>query len=252
MKHFKKIIPLILIFSFSCNKSNINKRTFSTSFENISDFDGFYLTAQGDLNTTYHQLSDSIVHSGNFSHMAWITGANSPSTKTKNNNHRGYPTIQLYKTPDGSFSTPCYITFWVWLDMDLETDYQGNEDNWFSFATFSSDKSDKWKRTVLVNLSKEGVVHLQHVPKQGKQEHIYQNETLLFPQKEWVELKIYLDFRNNGYAKVWQNGVLVSHAHVKNVKNRVSQAHFGLYAPPQIPNGTVFNDDLTIEMVENE
>ena len=114
---------------------------------------------------------------------------NPPSTKSINNNHRGYLTIQLHKTQEGSFKTPRYITFWVWLDIDLTTDYGGNEDNWFSFVTLSSDDSDKWKRTVLVNLSKDGFVHLQHVPKQGMQEHIYQTSSLSFPQKEWVEYK---------------------------------------------------------------
>jgi len=32
-----------------------------------------------------------------------------------------------------------------------------------------------------------------------------------FPQREWVELKVYLDFKDNGYAIVWQNNKLVSH-----------------------------------------
>jgi len=251
MKIWIYITALSLLF-FSCEKVAKEKQIFKTSFESVSDFDGFYLTPQGDLSTSYHNLSDSIVHTGQFSHKAWITGANPPSTKSINNNHRGYPTIQLHKTQEGSFKTPCYITFWVWLDIDLTTDYGGNEDNWFSFATLSSDDSDKWKRTVLVNLSKDGFVHLQHVPKQGMQEHIYQTSSLSFPQKEWVELKIFIDFSSNGYAKVWQNGTLVSHAEIKNTKNRLSQAHFGMYCPPQITSGVVYNDDLKIEMVDGE
>lgn len=223
-----------------------------TSFEDAADFSGFYLTPQGHLGTTYHELSDSIVHSGTYSHKAWITGANPASTPFENNNHRGYPTIQLQKTSEGSFISPCYITFWVWLDMDLQQNEAGGEDDWFSFATFTDDESDNWSRTVLVNLSHDGFVHLQHVPDQGEQEHIFQNTTIPFPQKQWVELKVFLDYSDNGYAKVWQDGVLVSHAEIRNTGNRLAQAHFGMYCAPQIAAGVVYNDDLKIEMVDSE
>ena len=120
----------------------------------------------------------------------------------------------------------------------------------FSFATFTDDEFDNWNRTVLVNLSHDGFVHLGHVPEQGMQEHIFQTANITFPQKEWVELKIYLDFSNDGYIKVWQNGELVSHAIVKNVKNRLAQAHFGMYCPPQMASGVVYNDDLRIEIIK--
>jgi hypothetical protein len=253
--HLKFIFASLFSLAFvvsSCKKKNAEKRIFTSSFESVVDFDGFYLSPQGHLGTSYHELSDSIVHSGTYSHKAWITGANDASTQSTNNNHRGYPTIQLQKTTDGSFYSPCYITFWVWLDIDLQASTNGGEDDWFSFATFTDDKSDNWDRTVLVNLSHDGFVHLQHVPKQGDQEYIFQTSTLEFPQQEWVELKIYLDFTNDGYAKVWQNGELVSHAEVKKTKNRLSQAHFGMYCPPQITSGVVYNDDLTIEMVDGE
>lgn len=243
-------LGLALLVS-SCKKNNVEKRVFTTSFEAVNDFDGFYLTPQAHLGTTFHELSDSIVHSGTYAHRAWITGANPASTASENNNHRGYPTIQLQKTSSGSFASPCYITFWVWLDMDLQENSSG-EDDWFSFATFTDDESDNWDRTVLVNLSHDGFVHLQHVPKQGEQEHIFQTSTTTFPQQEWVELKVYLDFTNNGYAKVWQNGELVSHAKVKKTKNKLAQAHFGMYCSPQITSGVVFNDDLKIEMVDSE
>lgn len=248
--HIVIFLGLALLVS-SCKKNNVEKRVFTTSFESVNDFDGFYLTPQAHLGTTFHELSDSIVHSGTYAHRAWITGANPASTASENNNHRGYPTIQLQKTSSGSFASPCYITFWVWLDMDLQENSSG-EDDWFSFATFTDDESDDWDRTVLVNLSHDGFVHLQHVPKQGEQEHVFQTSTTTFPQQEWVELKVYLDFTNNGYAKVWQNGELVSHAKVKKTKNKLAQAHFGMYCSPQITSGVVFNDDLKIEMVDSE
>lgn len=250
------LIFLMGIFSNSCNKDSVvptndEIKIFKTSFESVDDFSGFYITPQGHLGTTFHELSDSIVHSGIYSHKAWIDGSNPPSI-TENNNHRGYPTIQLQKTTDGSFKSPCYITFWVWLDMELQTSSTGGEDDWFSFATFTDDESDNWDRTILVNLSHDGYVHLQNVPKQNEQEHEFQTSSMKFPQKEWVELKVYLDLRNGGYAKVWQNGQLVSHAMIDNITNKFSQAHFGLYCSPQLINGTVYNDDLIIKEVDGE
>lgn len=255
-RHISKVRAFLLLLSvasvISCQKNNFEKKEFISSFETAEDFAGFYITPQGYKGTSYHELSDSVVHSGTFSHKAWITGANPPSTSSVNNNHRGYPTVQLQNTPEGPFETPCYVTLWVWLDMELKPDSLGGEDDWFSFATFTDDKSDNWARTVLVNLNYDGFVHLQNVPKQGQQEHLFQTDNLRFPQREWVELKIYLDFRNGGYAKVWQNGELVSYAKVKNIKNRIAQAHFGLYCPPQMTSGVVYNDDLTIRTVEGE
>ena len=257
---FKQKIQIILFLFIgtllsACKDEEISsteKRKFNTSFESVDDFSGFYISPQGYLGTSFHELNDSISKDGKFSHKAWITGANSPSTLFTNNNHRAYPTIQLHKINGGAFETPCYIRFWVWLDIKLNKNASGEENDWFSFATFTCDDSDNWDRTVLVNLSQEGYVHLMHVPYQGEQEHIFQTKSVLFPHNEWVEIKVYLDFRKNGYAKVWQNGELVSHAKIKNVSSKLAQAHFGMYSSPAIKSGVVYNDNLSIEMVEKE
>ncbi|MFK8038890.1 MAG: heparin lyase I family protein [Crocinitomicaceae bacterium] len=249
------IISLLISLSFySCDKtidgtSNIQKREFLSSFESVNDFDGFYITPQSHLGTTFHELTESNVHSGIYSHRAWIDGDNLQSSG--DNNHRGYPTIQFQNTTEGVFQTPCYISLRVWLDMELNENTTG-EDDWFSFATFTDDETDNWDRTVLVNLSADGFVHLQHTTNQGEQTSIFQTTNIAFPQEEWVELKIYLDFRDNGYAKVWQNGELVSHSEIGNITNKLSQAHFGLYCSPQLSTGEVFNDDLKIMEVDEE
>ncbi len=256
MKHMIdiNIITILIALLASCNEELISeqpKRTFATSFESVEDFDGFYITPQSHLGTTFHELTDSNIHSGTYSHRAWIEGSNPASTSTINNNHRGYPTVQLQKTPEGPFKTPCYVSLWVWLDMELNVNETG-EDDWFSFATFTDDETDNWNRTVLVNLSANGFVHLQHTTNQGEQNSIFQTSDITFPQKEWVELKIFLDFGEDGYAKVWQNGKLVSHARIGNITNKLSQAHFGLYCSPQLSTGKVFNDDLEITEVDYE
>jgi len=252
------LILLAGTFLNSCSKdssspeiNNLEKKEYVSSFETVDDFSGFYLTPQGYLGTSFHELSDSIVHSGSFAHKAWINGSNPPSVTT-NNNHRGYPTIQLQNTSDGVFKTPCYVTLWVWLDMELQENTTGGIDDWFSFATFTDDESDNWNESVLVNLSHDGFVHLMHVPSQGQQEYIFQTSSITFPQKEWVELKIYLDFSEEGYVKVWQNGELVSHALVDKNTESLSQAHFGMYSPPQMISGLIYNDDLLIQEVDGE
>jgi len=216
-------------------------RTFQSSFESVNDFEGFYIVPQNHMNSASHDQSSEKTHTGKYSHKGWIYGTNPPSTSVQNNNHRAYPTIQLYKTPGGAYKTPVLIEFWVWLDVNL------SPGEWFSFATLDYTTSDIWD-AVLVNLSDQGFVHLMHVPYNGQGGHTYQTSTLKFPMKQWVKLTIALHFdRNHGYAKVWQDDQLVSSAEVKRGDGLFTQAHFGLYAPPSLSSGVIYNDDLIIK-----
>lgn len=215
-------------------------RTFETSFETVEEFNGFYIVPQDAKPTASHDLSSEVVRSGKFAHKGWVTGSNPPSSAFVNNNHRGYPTIQLYKLPGGAFRTPVKIEFWVWLDMELKPG------EWFSFATLDHTKRDTWD-PVLINLSSDGFVHLMHVPTNAKGITSYQNTSLKFPFKKWVKISAELHFdEKNGYAKVWQNDVLMSKAEVRRGNGYFTQAHFGLYAPPSISAGVIYNDDLKI------
>ncbi len=238
---------LILISGVAlANQNNLHFRTYETSFESVDDFAGFYIVPQDSKPTASHDMATDIVRSGRFSHKGWVTGSNAPSSRFVNNNHRGYPTIQLYKLEGGAFRTPVKIEFWVWLDMDLKPG------EWFSFATLDYTTRDTWD-PVLVNLSDKGIVHLMHVPTNAKGITTYQNETLKFPFREWVKLSVELHFdKDNGYAKVWQNDILMSEAEVRRGNGLFTQAHFGLYAPPSITSGVIYNDDLVIrEMSAN-
>jgi len=233
--------------------SPVSYRSFETSFEQVSDFNGFYIVPQGDYDST-HELATDIVKDGTKSHKAWILKA-----RDINNDgiiylpHRAYPTIQFHKTTAGSFRTPCLVSFWVYLDMNLVDKPTGSIDDWFSFATFSPDSSDNWARTVLVNIAPDGYVRLVHVPRQGEQTYLYQTGSLKFPYKQWVRLDILIDFSAaNGYAKVWQDSQLVSYARVEGGAGMLAQAHFGLYASAAIPSGTVYNDKLRIKEVKDE
>jgi hypothetical protein len=250
-------LGLICLSLVACDPSAQGRsqdgRVFETSFESESDFSGFYIVPQGDYDSN-HGLSAEQKVSGAYSHKAWITGP-----RASNNDglayrpHRAYPTVQLYKSSMGSFVTPCLISFYAYLDISLEDKPSGSIDDWFSFATLCPDDSDNWTRTIGVNLTPDNLLRLVHVPYQGQQEYLYQNDTLKYPYKKWVRITIYLDLsRDSGYAKVWQDGTLVSHAQVRGGNGLLKQAHFGLYASAAIASGTIYNDDLCIREVADE
>jgi len=232
----------LLIFSSSALAQNANDkaRIYQTSFESIGDFNSFYIVPQNYKGSASHDQSQERVRSGKFSHKGWINKNNPAGNVFDDNNHRGYPTIQLYKLKGGAFRTPVKIEFWVWLDMELK------KGEWFSFATLDHTTKDSWN-PVLVNLSDEGFVHLMHVPKFNMGRRTFQTSTIKFPMRQWVRLTIELHFdKKNGYAKVWQNGKLVSSANVRSGNGLLTQAHFGLYAPPSVASGIIYNDDLRI------
>lgn len=235
-------------------------REFESGFESQDDFKGFYIVPSGDYQSS-HELSTQEVFQGRYSHKAWIT-----APRAIHNDgpaylpHRAYPTIQLHKTAEGSFRTPCLITLWVFTDVELQP--RDGIDDWLSLVTLSPDASDLWSRTILVNLTTDGYLRLVHVPAQGQQQHLFQagpstpppgDRDLRFPQGQWVRLDVYLDLDpQEGYAKVWQDGALVSHAQVYGGKGGLAQAHFGLYAGAALSAGTVYNDDLSIREVRDE
>ena len=235
-------------------------RSFETSFETETDFQNFYIVTPGDYDS-FHELSAENVYSGSLAHKAWILKA-----RADNNDgivylpHRAYPAIQLQKTENGIFRTPTLVTIWVNLDINLVDYPSGSIDDWFSFITVSPDASDNWARTVVINLTPDGYIKLVHVPNQSEQQRIYQADSsndpsgaLLFPQNEWVRLDLLIDFDPfGGYAKVWQNGTLVSYAKVNGGNSGLAQAHFGLYAAAAVPSGVIYNDDLRIKEVADE
>lgn len=219
---------------------------FQSGFETVDDFAGFYITPNAPDASARHSIEAGDAVSGDFAHHAWITRPNPESSFFKNRNQRAYPTIQFQKTQIGPRPTPVCVSLYVWADIELSERAGSQEDQWLSLATFTDDVSDRWRRSVLVNVSHRGAVHLQHVPLQGQQEHIFQSDGPGFTYRTWQHLEIELDFSPMGYAKVWLDNVLQSHAHVAGVEDQLAQAHFGLYASPSLAAGEVRNDDLRI------
>ena len=107
---FFSIIPFVSCVNFATPTYTGSLRSFETSFETASDFDGFYIVPPGDYDSN-HELSTDTVYSGTYAHKAWILNA-----RAQNNDgivylpHRAYPTIQFQKRPDGIYRTPGLVT----------------------------------------------------------------------------------------------------------------------------------------------
>lgn len=222
-------------------------RTFATSFESIDDFAGMYIAPPGSTNTSHNTASD-FVHSGRLAHKAWILAPN-PVVAGRNTNHRGYPTIQLWRLAGGSFRTPASIRFWARVHGTLHP--RSPENDWASLATLTCDSTDAWSRTVLVNIDVDHRLDLMHVPLQGEKVQTIVDSTRRFPFDRWVKLDIRLRLGNPGSVQVWQDDTLASSAVVQGCSDRLAQAHFGLYAAPLVDSLTIWNDDLEIRELES-
>ncbi len=255
--------------------------TYSTGFETLDDFFGFYVVPQNDQNSASHDLSLQVVHTGKLAHKGWIYSANAV-IPNKNTNHRAYPTIQLYKRYGRPFQPKVRIILWVWLDAPIE---DAPDRDWFSVATLTSYADDFWFRSLLVNLHKDGYLQFMHTVNPYQGSDLYQNTTIRFPQRQWVKLTIALNYApapdgTLPVATLWQDDLLISRTHfnprvdplkvdralwpacLSNWNQQsieegeklcglkyvggLAQAHLGLYAPPLMSSGTVYNDDLSI------
>ncbi len=211
-------------------------------FESASEAQGWYITPQTPL--THHELSSELVHQGAFAHKAWVTGANTAGIEPDGPNHRGYPTVQLYARPRGCV-TPCLIDLWVWADIPTRPG------EWFSVATLTGSTATAWLGQT-VNVGSEGWLHTMHVPSIGLAERVYQRVDKLFPVRQWVRVRILVDYRPTGGAiAVWQGATLMSVARLdgtfqQNGSGVLQQAHFGMYTPPTIEAGVIYNDALVI------
>ncbi len=209
-----------------------------SGFEGPDDLAGSYDTPQSDL--TRHERWQDVVHGGSWAATGWLTGQVPATPEVDGPNHRGYPTVQLAKMGLAPCATPCLIDLWVWLDVTLAPG------EWFSLATFALEPSPRWARVITVNMSDRGFLELFHVPTHGVGERLFATSTV-FPMRRWVRVTTYLDAAaGGGAAAVWQDGQLASAARVEGGDGTVSQAHFGLYAPPSVQQGRVVNDDLAI------
>jgi hypothetical protein len=253
-------------------------RTVFFGFESEEEFADFYITPSPHLGTTWHERA-SAAFAGSSSHHAWIDGTN-PVIPGENTNHRGYPTVQFQKTAGGPLQGLVLIELMVWLNIELRRQ-EGMD--WFSFVTVTSYGDDFWQRTLLFNVDSDGLTRLMHVPGQQQRIlDLFQSDAV-FPMREWAKVTMLLDFTSANtagapYLKAWVNEQPVSAARfdpridprtvdrslwppcldgwdeqsLDDAEARcglqylggVAQVHLGMYAPPLISRGDVYNDEL--------
>lgn len=260
-------------------------KVFLSGFEKIEEFSKFYILPQNYKKSASHNLSFEQSVDGGFSHKAWIYKKNK-RLKGKNTNHRAYPTIQMEKTSLGIVKSAVLIEISVWPDIEL---YPVEGKSWFSLATFTSYNDKEWFRSYLVNVDRNYRLHLMHVPNQGElKADIFSNNKLILPRRQWSKVTTFIDYtKNNRFNSpviaVWQNGILVAASRFngradpytisannypkcldgwnkKNIlgaekrcnlkyENGLAQMHFGLYAPPLLSEGVIYNDALTVSEI---
>lgn len=257
-------------------------RSTATSFESEDDLAPSYVVPSPYMGTTFQELAQGNVISGEYAHRAWIEGAN-PIVTGQNTNHRGYPTVQLDEM-DSPYEGLVRIEFHAWFDLPLEA---CADQDWVSLMTISSYADDQRYQVQLLNLDSEGTPHLMHVPVNGQSVHdIYQTNHVHVPQRQWFTVTVLVDYRSDNawgspMLAAWIDGELVSAARFnprvdpatvpaekrpncldawdgEDVAQAeelcgldfrggaLAQAHFGLYAPPRLESGQVLNDDLEI------
>jgi hypothetical protein len=217
------------------NKAKFCRR-YNTGFEDLSEFDGMYSTP--DQTGSTWKLQGGTTRSGKSALQGIITQA-------EDNEHKGYQSIQLFKTTEGVIKGPVYIEFFVNMQIDIKSG------QWVTLAEISTDSSDApGKRYISLSLDSNYKLSLYNVPSQNGSATVLQSDSYVFPRNQWVNITVYVDFNDVvGTAAVWANRNLVSVANINGGANTLAQLHMGLFAQNQITSGNIYNDDLTIYQV---
>ena len=257
-------------------------RSFVSSFESQEDFAPFYVVPTPYMGTTFQELTTSPVHSGERAHHAWIEGANKV-VPGENTNHRGYPTVQL-DALDGPYAGVVRIEFSAWVDMPLEACADQDWVSLMTLSSYADDQWYQVQLLNLDSEGTPHLMHVP-VYGQSVHD-IFQTSTFRAPQRAWFTVTVLVDYRaDNAWGgpmlAAWIDGTLVSAARFnprvdpatvpkdkrpdclddwdgQDVAQAealceldyrgpvLSQAHFGLYAPPRLESGQLLNDDLEI------
>lgn len=257
-------------------------RRFASSFESIDDFAGFYLVPSPHRGTTSQELSTAQVASGTSAHRAWMTGRN-PVIAGENTNHRGYPTIQLHKR-EAPYAALVRLEFRVFLDLELRACREQDWFSFMTLTSYADDQWTQVQLLNVDSQGVPHLMHVPTMGQAVHD--IFQTHTIRVPQRQWVTFTVLVDYGsanafNSPYLAAWQDGMLVSAARfnarvdprgvpsskwpaclsgwsgqdLADAEQRcqldyragaLAQAHFGLYTPPLLKAGEVFNDDLEI------
>lgn len=262
------------------------RRSFSSSFESTDDFAPFFVVPSPYMGTTFQELTTDPVVSGAHAHRAWIEGAN-PIVSGENTNHRGYPTVQLDKLGE-PYGGVVRIELHAWVDMPLEACADKDWVSLLTLSSYADDQWYQVQLLNVDSEGTPHLMHVP-VYGQSVHD-IFQTHTVRVPQRQWFTVTVLLDYRDDNawgspMIAAWIDGELVSAARFnprvdpasvppeklpdcldgwdgQDVAQAealcgldfrgpvLSQAHFGLYAPPKLESGQLLNDDLEIAELE--
>lgn len=259
-------------------------RHYGTSFESLSEFSGFYIVPPNHMGTATQELSSEQVHSGSSAHKAFIYDENSQSS-SENHNHRAYPTFKFEKTPIGILKDAVLVEFWVWDDIplyhkedaswiSLATFTSYNDDFWYKVYLINVDEKN---HIHLMHVPQHG----EAIHDIFQTETISLPTRTWVKISAYIDYTKNNRFESP-FISVWQDGQLVSAARFEyrvslslalslpnkpkcldglsvnptieeaedlcNLKftGGLAQAHFGLYAPPLLSSGVIYNDDVSV------
>lgn len=163
---------------------------------------------------------------GDHLYRGWIFGANPPGE-----NHRAYPAIHV------DIATPIVNTFMVWLDADYD---QLSATDWIHFATWGNNP-DWAVHTMSVRDRRLEMAHLSWswIGPEPRPE---------FPLRQWVRFTAYIHYAGaEGTVRVWQDGVpVIEGTYTARSGTNLMRAHWGMYANPEVAQGTQYNDAIRI------
>jgi hypothetical protein len=280
-------MPKFVVKFLANSKSYTLGRQYFTGFESINEFRQFYIVSQNYLNSSRQVLSKERVIAGYFSHKGFMYGKN-PVYKNENTNHRAYPAFQFEKTALGVLTGAVLIQFWVYSDIVLNNNEESNwfslatfssyaDTYWYrSFLINVNAKSIMYLMHVPENDQEIHDIYQTNSVKFPLNKWVKVTAYIDYASNNRFK---------SPFAAVWQDDNLVSAARFNNrinpfaagvIKNPptcllgfpasgtieqaeeicslrfingLAQAHFGLYAPPLLNSGNIFNDDLSVTEV---
>lgn len=228
----------------------------------LDEFDGFYITPTPRYSSHEHELTSEVGRDD--THRAWMYADNTARPES-DKNHRAYPTIQIQNISGKTegFNPYALIDFECKVDVDL---VDVTDKDWVSLATWETYSDNTWPRATLLNIDKDYGYHLQHLHQTGDSHPATGRVTMT--QGAWTRIVILLCFERHPGASLdswvyaWADGTLVAQSSWTNRYSGATEAansithfggltqfHAGLYAPPALDDGQVWNDNLYISQL---
>jgi hypothetical protein len=163
------------------------------------------------------------IPAGDHAYKGWVFAQQSES-------HRPYPGIHC------DIASPLVNSFLVWQEAEYD---QLDPSEWIHFATWGNN-SDWVVHTMSVRDRKVEMAHCDW-------SYIGPEPQPDFPLAQWVRFTAYIDYTDNGYIRVWQDGVAIFEGHfTARTGDNLLRAHWGLYCSGSIDNAVQYNDEIKI------